>query len=116
MEVSQARAFAEDWIAAWNSHDIERIISHYAPEIVFLSPQAEKRVGNGRVVGIAALRSYWSSALASQANLQFELIDTLAGHECLTILYKNHRGQTVAETCELRPDLKVIRSFACYRT
>ena len=25
----QARPFAKDWIEAWNSHDLERVMSHY---------------------------------------------------------------------------------------
>lgn len=91
-------AFAEDWISAWNAHDLERILSHYAAEIVFLSPIAEKRMGNGRVVGIPQLRGYWDAGLAAQPDLKFELIDVLVGHSCLTILYRNHRGQTAAET------------------
>lgn len=113
-DVTTARAFAEEWIAAWNSRDLERILSHYAPEIVFLSPQAEKRTGNGRVAGRAALRAYWGPALTAQTNLKFELIDALTGFDCVTILYRNHRGQTVAETCEFGADRQVVRSFACY--
>jgi ketosteroid isomerase-like protein len=109
-----ARAFAEDWIAAWNAHDLDRILSHYAPDVTFLSPLAQKRVGNGRVEGIAALRSYWGGALAAQPGLKFELLDVLTGHSCLTVLYRNHRGQTAAETFEFRPEGKVVRSFACY--
>jgi ketosteroid isomerase-like protein len=50
MTSKEAQAFADEWIAAWNSHDLERVLSHYAPEIVFLSPIAQKLVGNGRVV------------------------------------------------------------------
>jgi SnoaL-like domain len=109
-----SRAFAEDWIAAWNAHDLERILSHYAAEIVFLSPVAEKRVGNGRVIGISALRGYWAAGLAVQPDLRFELTDVLAGHMCLTILYSNHRGQSAAETLEFGTDGKVVRSYACY--
>jgi ketosteroid isomerase-like protein len=109
-----ARAFAEDWIAAWNAHDLDRILSHYATDVAFLSPLAQQRVGNGRVEGLAALRNYWSGALAAQPGLKFELLDVLTGHACLTVLYRNHRGQTAAETFELQSDGKVVRSFACY--
>ena len=109
-----ARAFALDWIESWNAHDIDRIITHYAPEIVLLSPVAQKRVGNGRVVGHDALRAYWGPALAQCSTLHFELIDVLIGHHCLTIHYSNHRGQTAAETFEFRADGKVVRSYACY--
>jgi len=114
MTSDEARAFADEWIAAWNRHDLDRVLSHYAPDIAFLSPIAQKVVGNGRVVGIAALRSYWGKALAGQPQLKFELLKVLMGHLCLTILYLNHRNQQVAETFEFGSDGKVVRSFACY--
>ena len=114
MTPASARAFALDWIESWNAHNLDRILDHYAPEIVFLSPVAHKRVGNGRVVGHDALRAYWGQGLATQPDLAFELIDVLIGHHCLTIHYANHRGQTAAETFEIRADGKVIRSYACY--
>lgn len=107
-------AFAQNWIAAWNAHDLERILAHYAAEIVFLSPVAEKRVGNGRVVGIPALRAYWDAGLAAQPDLRFDLLGVLVGHECLTIHYRNHRGQSAAETFEFSGEGKVVRSYACY--
>ena len=50
MTNEEAQAFADEWIAAWNSHDLDRVLSHYAPEVVLLSPIAQKLVGTGRVV------------------------------------------------------------------
>ena len=114
MTPAAARAFALDWIESWNAHDIERILSHYAPEIVVLSPVAQRRVGDGRVVGLDTLRDYWGQGIAAQPDLAFELIDVLTGHHCLTIHYGNHRGQTAAETFEFRADGKVTKSYACY--
>lgn len=109
-----AQAFAEEWIDAWNAHDADRVLSHYAPDIVFLSPIAQARVGSGRVEGIKALGDYWRSALAAIPEVRFELKQVLVGHECLTILYRNHLDGLVAETVELAPSGKVIRSCACY--
>jgi len=114
MSQVDAEAFAAEWIAAWNSHDLERIVSHYTDDIVFLSPVAQQRVGNGRVVGIASLRDYWGSGLKAQPNLHFELVKAHRGHECLTIYYRNHRAQVVAETVEFGPNGKVVRAYACY--
>ena len=36
------RQFADDWMCAWNSHDLDAILSHYAPEIVLTSPVAAR--------------------------------------------------------------------------
>ena len=114
MSNDEAKAFAQDWIEAWNGHDLDRILAHYAEDVVFLSPVAQQRVGQGRLTGIPALRAYWGAGLEAQPDLKFELLDVLAGHDCLTLLYRNHKGQTVAETAEFGPSGKVLRSFACY--
>lgn len=107
-------AFAEAWIAAWNARDLDAVLSHYAPEIVFLSPYAERVIGKGRVEGVEALRNYWRRGLDANPDLLFELDAVLNGFEALTILYRNHRGQQVAETVEFDGAGKVVRSFACY--
>jgi hypothetical protein len=111
---SSPQAFAGEWIAASNRHDLDRILSHYASDIVFFSPIAQRHTGNGRVSGACALRSYWEKGLAAYPGLKFELLNVLTGHECLTILYCNNRGQQVAETFEFGAGGKVARSFACY--
>ena len=109
-----AETFTDHWIKAWNSHDLEAILGHYAEDVIFLSPVAAARVGTGRVVGIDALRTYWSAGLAAQPGLEFRLDRILVGYEALTIQYANHRGQAVAETLEFGPDGKVVRANACY--
>ena len=109
-----AQAFAEHWIEAWNSHDLEAILSHYVEEVVFFSPVAAQRVGQGTVVGKDALRKYWSAGLAAQPQLHFELQDLLLGHHALTLLYRNHRNQSVAETFEFNASGQVVRAYACY--
>jgi ketosteroid isomerase-like protein len=114
MTADEARAFADEWVAAWNAHDLDRILSHYAEDIVFLSPVAQKLTGSGRVVGIEALRAYWKQALGAQPGLRFDFIGLRRGHDCVTILYRNHRGNQTAETLEFGPDGKVVRAFACY--
>jgi hypothetical protein len=109
-----AEDFAAHWISAWNSHDIEAILSHYGDDVVFLSPVAAQRTGNGRVIGREALRSYWSAGLTAQPELQFELDKVLIGFQTVTVLYRNHHNQTVAETFEFNDHGKVVSAYACY--
>ena len=33
-----AERFADDWIAAWNAHDLEKILSHYTDDFEMSSP------------------------------------------------------------------------------
>ena len=110
-----ADAFAAEWIAAWNAHDLERILSHYAEDIEIMTPRAVAITGDGVVRGKAALASYWGRALEQQPTLRFEFEACLAGHDALTILYRNQRGQRAAETVRFDSGGKVVQSIVCYR-
>lgn len=37
--MESARKLAEDWVAAWNARDLDAVMSHYSPEVVFESPR-----------------------------------------------------------------------------
>ena len=71
-------AFAEAWEAAWNSHDLDRILAHYSEAVTFRSHKAMRRVGTGELQGKTALRAYWAKALAAQPNLSFVVVDPAA--------------------------------------
>ena len=60
-----ASNFATEWVAAWNSHDLEAILVHYAPQVVFTSPVAARLTGetSGTIQGKDALRSYFAKGL-----------------------------------------------------
>src|ERR1700685_3299117 len=78
---ARAREIAEDWIAAWNTRDLERILSHYAENVVFSSPTVVTRYGepSGVLRGKTALRKHFRRGLeASGANVHFTLVDVLA--------------------------------------
>ena len=34
-----ADSFAREWVAAWNDHDLDAVLSHYADGVVFHSPR-----------------------------------------------------------------------------
>ena len=39
-----ANLFAADWIDAWNSHDLERILGHYSDDFEMCSPLIVERM------------------------------------------------------------------------
>jgi ketosteroid isomerase-like protein len=41
-----ASQFAQDWIQAWNSHDLDDIMSHYDDEVALTSPVAAQLLGD----------------------------------------------------------------------
>ncbi|MEZ5938457.1 MAG: nuclear transport factor 2 family protein [Hyphomonadaceae bacterium] len=111
-----AQTFAREWVQAWNDHDLEAILSHYAEDIVFHSPRVRMVTGEDVdfVFGKSALRSYWSAALAHARDLYFEISQLYVGSDALTVQYTNQRGQAVSETFVFRDDGKVARSIAAY--
>lgn len=110
-----ALQFAQEWVNAWNAHDVERVLSHYAEAVEFQSPYVITLAGepSGCLTGKAALRSYWSGALAKLPGLHFVLEDVLIGVGSLTLYYQGHRGR-VAETFFFDASLKVMKATACY--
>jgi hypothetical protein len=109
-----AEAFAAEWIAAWNAHDLERILSHYADDFEMSSPFIVQRMGeaSGRLRGKTAMRAYWGPALAGE--LHFTLEEVLLGVDALTILYRRHDGGRVAETIEFDAARHAVRAAAHY--
>jgi ketosteroid isomerase-like protein len=111
----EMHAFAQEWEAAWNSHDLDRILTHYADDIRFSSRKAMALVGSGDILGKAALRAYWGKALAGQPDLAFRVVDVYLGHNMMVITYTNHRSVLAAETLSFGADGLVCRAAACHR-
>ena len=111
------RAFAEAWVAAWNVQDLEAIVSHYADEIVFVSPYSTRYTGDpsGRVAGKPALRDYWMRALAAAPDLRFTLRGVCSGPDGIAIRYFNSRtGGEVVEVVRFDGEGLVRESAAFY--
>lgn len=110
-----AERFAHDWIEAWNRHDLDRILSHYAEDFTLSSPLIRTFAGepSGVLRGKAAVGAYWATALARLPDLRFELLTTLIGVNSITLYYRGPRGLT-AETFYFGPDHHVIRADAHY--
>ena len=111
-----AHRFAQQWIDAWNSHDLDRILDHYADEVTLSSPVALERLGgDGALRGKAALSDYFARGLQSLPGLRFDLIEVLWGTETLVVLYRNnHRGTRTAEVMLLNPAGNIVRVWANY--
>lgn len=110
-----AHDFAQDWIQAWNSHDLERILSHYDDDVTLASPVALRLINDGVIRGKAALRDYFSRGLQAYPDLRFDLIDTFWGIETIVLYYtSNFRSSNTAEVMLLNPAGKVIHVWANY--
>lgn len=116
LDPAWARAFAEEWVSAWNSHDIERILSHYREDFEMRSPLICERMGepSGMLRGKEQVRRYWEIGLASSPPLHFELIDILVGVNSLVILYRSVGRRFVAEVLTFNEQGEVTQGSAHY--
>lgn len=114
--IAEAQQFARDWIAAWNSHVLDRILEHYADNVVLTSPTAARLLNDaaGTVTGIVAPRSYFQRGIEAYPNVDFELLDVFAGLSSVVLLFKNQRGTRTAEFMEFDSAGKVVRVVANY--
>lgn len=116
MTREEAWKFANHWIAAWNSHDLDMILSHYDDEIVLVSPVAAQLLGDpaGKVQGIANLRAYFQRGLEAFPQLHFHLEDVLWGISSVVLYYTNQKATKSAEFMELSANGKVTKVIAHY--
>lgn len=116
MTKEDAWRWAEDWVAAWNAHDLELILTHYEEGVELTSPVARQLLGtaDGRVIGKANLRAYFQRGLEAYPELQFRLEDVFWGMRSVVLCYKNQKGTRTAEFMELSAAGKVARFVANY--
>lgn len=114
IDADWARAFARDWIESWNSHDMNRILSHYADDFQMSSPLIVERVerSDGVLRGKESIRAYWAPSMTADPPLAFELIDLLVGIDSITLYYRNVGRRVVAETLTFNRDELVTRGMS----
>jgi predicted ester cyclase len=112
----QAWELANQWVEAWNAHDLQLILMHYEDEVELTSPVAARLLGaaDGKVAGKANLRAYFQRGLEAYPNLHFELENVLWGLSSVVLYYKNQNGTRTAEFMELSSTGKVARVVAHY--
>lgn len=108
---------AEAWVQAWNSHDLDAIMAHYADDIVFYSPIIQKLNNDpsGRLTGKAALRAYFEKGLAAYPDLHFDLYHVLEGVGSVVLYYKSINNRLSAEMMVLDAHGKVKEVRAHYK-
>jgi hypothetical protein len=116
MTKDEAWDLANHWVAAWNAHDLDLIMTHYDDAIELTSPVAAQLLGTpeGKVVGKANLRAYFERGLKAYPELTFLLEDVLWGISSVVLYYVNHRRTHAAEFMELSAAGEITRVVANY--
>ena len=117
IDAQWAQEFAQEWIDAWNAHDLTRILSHYTDDFEMRSPIIVERMGvaSGLLTGKKAVGAYWEPALVASSSLKFVLHDVLVGTNAITLYYYNvTRGRMVAEVLTFNDRRQVVSGSAHY--
>lgn len=105
-----------EWFSAWNDHDVDKILEHYAEDVEFTSPFVSKvmKVGSGTIKGKQKLREYFSVALTKYTDLRFQNLKVLPGQDSFVLCYESINDLDAAETMILNKSGKVCKVFAHY--
>ena len=116
IDQSFAEHFAADWIAAWNSRDLDRVLAHYAADFEFSSPFIAKVVGEPSCIlrGKQTVGAYWAKALAGLPDLVLTLDAVHCGVNSLVLHFHRNDGRITSEWFEFGTDGHVVRSAAHY--
>src|SRR5271170_5430171 len=111
-----ANEFAKEWFDAWNSHDLDQILSQYAEDFEMSSPLIIERNINlsGVLRGKTAIREYWAIGLAAVPPIQFELIDVHLGINAIGIRYRSIGRRRVIEMLTFNDQREVIGGSGLY--
>jgi len=109
VELEFAEKFAAEWVDAWNAHDLDRLLGHFADDVVWSSPVVVSFFGeeSGTLHGKQAVREYYAAGLERIPNLRFEVLSVRAGMAVMVINYRNQDGREVSEVLKLRDGLVV---------
>jgi len=112
----EAWKLAKDWVATWNAHDLDAIMTHYDDAVELTSPVAARLLGNsdGKVLGKTNLRAYFERGLEAFPELHFQLEEVLWGLDSVVLYYTNQQGRRTAEFMEVSSAGKVVRVVANY--
>jgi ketosteroid isomerase-like protein len=80
IDTAFAEHFANEWVEAWNSHDLETVLSHYSDDfemsstfIIAFSPES-----SGTLRGKEAVGAYWAAALEKFSDESGKVIKAVA--------------------------------------
>lgn len=112
----EALHFAQEWVAAWNAHDLDRILTHYTDDFEMTTPFVVKLMNeaSGTLTGKEMVRPYWKAALERFPDLHFELLNVFVGVNSVVIHYKSVQGLVACKVLFFNEQGKVCTAAAHY--
>ena len=111
-----AKEFAQEWIESWNSHDMDRILSHYTDDFEITSPMIKIATGadTGTLKGKEKIREYWTTALQKIPDLHFDLKEVTESIGSIALYYSSVLGKMSIEVMFYNDDGKIYKVLAHY--
>lgn len=108
-------SIAHTWFEAFNSQNLEKLLSlyeedatHYSPKLKIAQPET-----NGQILGKNALRNWWHDAFTKIPTLHYKVTSLTADSDRIFMEYirkvENEKELFVAEVLEIK-DSKIICS------
>lgn len=106
MSNQSVTASVEAWISAWNSRDLEAIMSHYAEDVVFEAQTVAKRWNkpNGKLYGREELRKHFELGLQLAPQIHFTLEQIFLAPSGYSVVYARENGNRVVDSVRLDSD------------
>lgn len=108
-------SIAHAWFEAFNSHNLEKLLSLYDDEAQHFSPKLKIKhpETNGYVTGKEALRTWWQEAFDTIPTLHYKVTSLTANHDRVFMEYirivTGENDMFVAEVLEIK-ESKIIAS------
>jgi ketosteroid isomerase-like protein len=109
-------AAARHWVDAWNRHDLDAIMAHYADDVQFVASTVVVRWdrADGTLRGKDELREQFSRGLALVPELHFDLEDVLLAPNGYAVIYRRENGNRVIDSVQLDAEGRAARVHAYY--
>ena len=114
-----AQRFAASWFKAWNAHDLDAMLAHYADGIEHSSPFIARYNDDptcAPLQGKAAVRDYFGRALHRNPTLRFDPLHVAVGVSTVLLVYRRMTGEVAAETFAFDTGGKIVKSVSHYAT
>jgi hypothetical protein len=99
MDLKQTTVAANEWIAAWNSGNLEKILDRYTDDVILYSAAAKRRwnAAEGKLTGKGAVENHFLKAFEEVPGMQLEFVTLLTGTEGVLLIYKRETGKIAAD-------------------
>lgn len=110
------KKFAQEWVEAWNAHDLDRVLSHFSEDVEISSPMIKIATGGTAecLHGKIAVRSYWETGLKKFPDLHFELVCATEGINSVALYYKTVMDKMAIEVMFFNEQALVHKVNAYY--